>query len=73
MNVFHDPGQMGEIIHLTPRVNEHWDDFGMVNYRAMFHKGYDRDDADRYGPAIDLAKEVMRRVADGAQGEPVAG
>jgi 5,5'-dehydrodivanillate O-demethylase oxygenase subunit len=73
MNVFRDPSQMGDIIHLTPRVNEHWDDFGMVNYRAMFHKGYDRDDADRYGPAIDLAKEVMRRVAEGSENQPVAG
>jgi len=62
MNVFHDPAEMGDIIHLTPRVDQHWDDTGMTSYRALFHKGYDKDDADRYGLATALAPEIMRKV-----------
>lgn len=31
-------------------------------FRKMFHKGFGNDDADRYGPALDLVKELHRRV-----------
>jgi hypothetical protein len=30
----------------------------------MYHKGFVIDDADRYGPAIDLAKELHRRIVE---------
>ena len=30
----------------------------------MYHKGFALDDADRYGPALDLVKELHRRVED---------
>lgn len=32
------------------------------NFRQNFHKGFSMDDADRYGPAVDLAKELHRRI-----------
>lgn len=31
-------------------------------FRRMYHKGFSIDDADRYGPAIELAKELHRRI-----------
>jgi 5,5'-dehydrodivanillate O-demethylase len=33
-----------------------------LNYRRMYHKGYASDDADGYGPAIELVKDVHRRI-----------
>ena len=33
-------------------------------FRKMYHKGFAIDDADRYGPAIDLAKELHRRIEE---------
>src|SRR5580693_9009849 len=33
-------------------------------FRKLYHKGSAIDDADRYGPAIDLAKELHRRIEE---------
>ena len=33
-------------------------------FRKMYHKGFAIDDADRYGPAIELAKELHRRIEE---------
>jgi 5,5'-dehydrodivanillate O-demethylase len=32
------------------------------NFRQNFHKGFSKDDADRYGPAVALAQELHRRI-----------
>lgn len=31
-------------------------------FRKLYHKGFALDDADRYGPALELAKELHRRI-----------
>ncbi len=36
--------------------------FANAGYRQMYHKGFALDDADRYGPALDLVKELHRRI-----------
>jgi 5,5'-dehydrodivanillate O-demethylase len=41
-------------------------------FRKMYHKGFGTDDADRYGPALELVKELHQRVENfelAAQGE----
>ncbi len=38
--------------------------FFSQNFRKMYHKGFGNDDADRYGPALDLVKELHRRVEE---------
>jgi 5,5'-dehydrodivanillate O-demethylase len=63
MNVIRDPAE-NEIIHLEPRLDEFAADRLAGNYRTLFHKGYDQDDVDRYGPAMGLVKELMRRVEE---------
>lgn len=66
MNVFPDtPGIPAPgCIHLDPPVGD--DEFSLSrltgNYRSLFHQGYDQDDVDRYGPATDLVKELIRRI-----------
>ena len=35
---------------------------GSAKYRRMYHKGFGSDDADRYGPAIELVKDLHRRI-----------
>jgi len=32
------------------------------NYRKLYHKGFGTDDVDRYGPAIELVKELHRKI-----------
>ena len=34
------------------------------SFRQMFHKGFGLDDADRYGPAFELVKELHRRIEE---------
>lgn len=34
------------------------------NFRKLYHRGFGTDDADRYGPALDLAKELHRRIEE---------
>ncbi len=38
--------------------------FFSQGFRKMYHKGFGTDDADRYGPALDLVKELHRRVEE---------
>ena len=33
-----------------------------AGFRQMFHRGFYKDDADRYGPALELIKELHRRI-----------
>jgi 5,5'-dehydrodivanillate O-demethylase len=33
-------------------------------FRKMYHRGYGTDDADRYGPIIELVKDLHRRIED---------
>ncbi|HEY5340366.1 MAG TPA: Rieske 2Fe-2S domain-containing protein [Candidatus Aquilonibacter sp.] len=35
-----------------------------MTYRRMYHKGYANDDADGYGPAIELVKDLHRRIEE---------
>ena len=65
-NVFYDRDEVGEIIHLTPRLDNRRGEGrgGVASYRAMYHLGYDVDDGDRYGPAMPLVKELMQRAQD---------
>ncbi len=37
---------------------------GQQYYRRNYHKGFAIDDADRYGPAVDLVKELHQRIED---------
>ena len=37
---------------------------GGQSYRKSYHKGFAEDDADRYGPAMDLVVELHRRIAE---------
>jgi 5,5'-dehydrodivanillate O-demethylase len=37
-----------------------------MTYRRMYHKGYANDDADGYGPAIELIKDLHRRIEEAA-------
>jgi 5,5'-dehydrodivanillate O-demethylase len=35
-----------------------------MKYRRMYHKGYASDDADGFGPAIELVKDLHRRIEE---------
>lgn len=35
-----------------------------LGYRQMYHKGYGTDDVDRYGPALELVKDLHRRIEE---------
>ena len=73
MNVFRDADAMPSLIH-----GGHWDepeDDGKSSavtgagsplsaFRASYHKGYAIDDADRYGPAMPLVIDLMRRIEE---------
>ena len=41
-------------------------------FRQNFHKGFAMDDADRYGPAVDLVKELHRRIDEAQQAAAAA-
>jgi 5,5'-dehydrodivanillate O-demethylase len=32
------------------------------NFRRLYHKGFANDDADRYGPIIDMVKDLHRQI-----------
>jgi 5,5'-dehydrodivanillate O-demethylase len=51
----------GEMIHGSGAPPDRQKQFSQ-NYRKMYHKGFASDDADRYGPAIDLVKDLHRRI-----------
>ena len=59
MNTFRDP-ELNDIIHLTPP--DKLQPSG--SYRSRYDEGYAIDDADRYGPAIEEVKELMRRARE---------
>jgi 5,5'-dehydrodivanillate O-demethylase len=45
-----------------------------MKYRRMYHKGYANDDADGYGPAIELVKDLHRRIEEHSlEATPAAG
>jgi 5,5'-dehydrodivanillate O-demethylase oxygenase subunit len=64
MNVFWDSDAMGECIDLDPIMGESFTVTGFDNFRNLYHKGYYRDDMDRYGPAMDQIVDLMRRVEE---------
>jgi 5,5'-dehydrodivanillate O-demethylase len=59
MNVFRS--HPGDMIHGSGQKPEAQNQI-MQNYRRLYHKGFASDDADRYGPAIELVKELHRRI-----------
>lgn len=61
MNVF---AKSPDIIHSSHDRNPDLQLAG--NYRKLFHKGYGTDDADRYGPAFELVKDLHRRIEEAA-------
>jgi 5,5'-dehydrodivanillate O-demethylase len=70
MNVFReDPGPM---LHGSGMAPDGWTTpdwakqqiFFSQGYRKMYHKGFASDDADRYGPALELVKELHRRIEE---------
>ena len=70
INVFRDPTE-NEIIDLKPPPGTNAPSpFSAGSYRAQYHKGYAIDDADRFGPAIPLVQELMRRAEEYAESLP---
>ena len=61
MNVFRDADAIGSRIDLEPKIGSRMT-FG--GGRELFHKGYYQDDADRYGPATELAANLMQRAEE---------
>ncbi len=43
-----------------------------MSFRRMYHKGYASDDADGYGPAIELVKDLHRRIEELQQSQAAA-
>lgn len=71
MNVFRDAAEMGEVLHGSgePPTSDMFPgasgSLSMVGgFRAMYHKGFAVDDADRYGPAVPLIQEVHRKLEE---------
>ena len=70
MNVF--PGESPEIIFGSGQEPEGWNQPDWAtrqielsqNFRKLYHKGFAVDDADRYGPALDLVKDLHRRIEE---------
>jgi 5,5'-dehydrodivanillate O-demethylase oxygenase subunit len=70
INVFRDAAEMGDSIDVggrlgnsqQGRVSSGGDN--IAGYRNAFHLGYFKDDVDRYGPATELASDLMRRAAE---------
>jgi 5,5'-dehydrodivanillate O-demethylase len=69
MNVFRDPSAMDSMLHgagvppqampaLSPQLA------GVSNFRAMYHRGFNQDDGDRYGPAMPLVQALHRRIEE---------
>lgn len=70
MNVF--PGKSPDIIFGSGQEPEGWNQPDWAsrqielsqNFRKLYHKGFAVDDADRYGPALDLVKDLHRRIEE---------
>ena len=58
MNVF---AQSPDVIHSSSD-KQNPDLLLAGNYRKLYHKGFGTDDVDRYGPAIELVKELHRKI-----------
>jgi 5,5'-dehydrodivanillate O-demethylase oxygenase subunit len=66
MNTFRDPSAVGEMIRLRPAIAPEvaGDDPWIGANRQQFHKGYWRDEGDRYGPLLPKVLDLMRRSAE---------
>lgn len=71
LNVFRDPAEMGDVLHGSGEPPHNWETNGLDNspsgvggFRALYHRGFVNDDADRYGPAVPLVKEVHRKIEE---------
>ena len=69
MNVFRDPSTMAEMLHgagvppqLMPELSAQL--AGVSNFRAMYHRGFNQDDGDRYGSAMPLVQALHRRIEE---------
>ena len=70
MNVFRDDA--APMLHGSGSPPDGWTEpdwakrqlFLSQGYRKMYHKGFASDDADRYGPAIELVKDLHRRIEE---------
>jgi len=63
MNVFDESPESIDGSGKPPgRVNPDYELSG--KYRKMYHRGYGTDDADRYGPIIELVKDLHRRIEE---------
>jgi 5,5'-dehydrodivanillate O-demethylase len=61
MNVF---AESPDIIHSSAKGQEREEMQLTGKFRRMYHKGYGTDDADGYGPAIELVKDLHRRIEE---------
>ena len=70
MNVFRDPAAVPNLIH-----GGAWDESqqsasgtrgSLGAFRSGYHRGYELDDADRYGPAMPQIIDLMRRMEERA-------
>ncbi len=69
MNVFRDQEALPEVLH-----GGEWDESQQphsgpggrahASFRFAYHKGYNQDDADRYGPAMPQIVELMRNIEE---------
>ena len=68
MNVFFDREEIGEMIEFEPRLaaRTKTGETAVALFRANYSSDYYNDDVDRYSPAIPLAQELLRRVAEAA-------
>ena len=71
MNVFReDPGGImfgrGEppVWWNMPKEEQRRESGVSQDYRKLYHKGFAEDDADRYGPAVNLVKDLHRRIEE---------
>ena len=72
INVFRDPEEMGQCIDIGARLDDRDllappEQGGSTAYRNNLHLGYFNDEIDRYGPAVGLAADLMRRAAAARQ------
>ncbi len=82
MNVFRDRAAMGTMLHgsgAPPAVPEPMSAAhagaasAPATFRALYHRGFVLDDADRYGPAVPLIQELHRRIEAHLTPSPAGG
>ena len=72
MNVFRDPESMPSLIHggdwgegdAEGKSSVTGAGSDLSSFRGAYHKGYAIDDADRYGPAMPMVIDLMRRIEE---------